>query len=241
MVILADVQKGHVFSLGRSCGVINGCVAAFLFALTLPVLSQGLPSIAPSASSPLKPPNLIATTKSSSGLKVSSKPEWQDLTPTQQLSLQPLAANWNSLEEAQKRKWIAIAANYPTLPPAEQVKLHTRMTEWVSLSYQQRAQARLNFAQAKQLTPTEKTATWQAYQALSPEEKKKLATLAPPKLGGAAIAAKPVTAQKLTTVPVTRQTAMQPLKSASSSHAVHQNTLLPQAKPATESASKPNN
>jgi hypothetical protein len=75
------------------------------------------------------------------------------------------------------------------------------MNEWVTLSPQQRAQARLNFARtkelSKQLTPEEKKAKWQTYQALSPEEKQKLAAKASPKPVGAATAVKPVAPQKL--------------------------------------------
>lgn len=170
----------------------------------------------------------------SNTLKTSSKPGWQDLTPAQQLSLKPLATNWNTLGEAQKRKWIAIAVNYPNLAPTEQAKLHSRMTEWMSLSQQQRAQARLNFSQSKQLAPTQKAATWQAYQALSPEEKKKLAISATPKPAGAAAAAKPVPSQKLAAVPVTRQTPKQIPRISAANHAVNRNTLLPHSPPPVE-------
>lgn len=167
--------------------------------------------------------------KNSTALALISKLTWQDLTQTQKASLKPLAANWKTLSAAQQRKWIAIAANYPGLTPVEQVKLHNRMTEWVSLSPQQRAQARLNFARAKQLNPTQKTATWKAYQALSPEEKKKLAIAAVPKPAGAAAATKPVPPQKLSTVPVTRHIPKQPARIASPIAALHRNTLLPRS------------
>ena len=69
----------------------------------------------------------------------------------------------------------------------------------------QRAAARLNFAKAKELskelTPEEKKAKWQTYQALSPEEKAKLAAKATPKPTGAATAVKPVEPQKLAVTP----------------------------------------
>jgi hypothetical protein len=179
-------------------------------------------------------------TKSLNNATVSSKPLWQELTPTQKVSLAPLATHWNTLEEAQKRKWIAIASNYPALGEAEKIKMHNRMTEWVSLSNQQRAQARLNFAQSKQLTPTEKTASWEAYQALSPEEKQKLAALAPPKLTGAAIATKPVPPQKLAAIPPKRPMPLQAPKAVAETPAVHRYTLLPQSKASAAQASTPN-
>src|SRR5665647_1999210 len=76
----------------------------------------------------------------------------------------------------------------------------------------------------------QKAATWQAYQALSPEEKQKLAILATPKPVGAAAAIKPVAPQKLAAVPVTRQTPKQLPKIAVSNHAVDKKTLLPHPK-----------
>lgn len=222
------------------------CGAAFCFLASLStsascVLAQGVAGTPMATQSAVKSPNPGTRAKTTSVLKISTKPAWQDLTPAQQLSLKPLAANWNTLGEAQKRKWIAIAVNYPSLAPAEQAKLHSRMTEWVSLSQQQRDQARLNFAKSKQLTPTQKTATWEAYQALSPEEKKKLAISAPPKPVGAAAAAKPVPPQKLATVPATRQTAKQMPKNAATPHAVNRNTLLPPSQPPVEPAPTPKN
>lgn len=217
-----------------ACGAAF-CLLAALSTAASCALAQGV------AATPLLPPASAKLSDArppasrSNTLKTSSKPGWQDLTPAQQLSLKPLAANWNTLGEAQKRKWIAIAVNYPRLAPTEQAKLHSRMTEWVSLSQQQRAQARLNFSQSKQLAPTQKAATWQAYQALSPEEKKKLAISAPPKPAGAATAAaKPVPSQKLATVPVIRQAPKQMPRISAANHAVNRNTLLPHSPPPVE-------
>ena len=123
----------------------------------------------------------------------------------QQQSLNPLAASWNGISEAQKRKWLEVSKSYPNLPAADQAVMHSRMNEWVAMSPQQRAAARLNFAKTKelsnQLTADEKKAKWQTYQALSPEQKAKLAAKATPKPAGAATAVKPVAPQKLAVVP----------------------------------------
>ena len=138
-------------------------------------------------------------------MPVMAKPYWSDLTPVQQQALKPLAMSWNTISDAQKRKWLEISKNYVTLPPADQATMHSRMNEWVTLSPQQRAQARLNFAKtnelSKQLTPDEKKAKWDSYQALSPEEKEKLVAKGTPKTTGAATAVKPVSPQKLVVVP----------------------------------------
>ena len=148
------------------------------------------------------------------------------MTPAQQQSLKPLAANWATINEGQKRKWLALSKNYPNMAAAEQAKLHSRMTEWASLSQTQRNQARLNFAETKNLSQDEKSAKWQAYQALSPEEKRKLAATAPPAPSGATAAVKPVPAQKLANVPATRNSQKPPTVAANTPD-IQSNTLLP--------------
>lgn len=173
-----------------------------------------------------KPPAVLLAPKSE------AKPTWADLTPDQQKSLQPLTANWVGMGEAQKRKWLAVSKNYSQLSPPEQSKLHSRMTSWAALSPQQRTQARLNFAEAKKLAPAEKSAQWEAYQALSPQEKQKLAAQSSGKPVGASTPLKPVAPQKLASVPITRQAQKPggepaPQRAASATAAVDQHTLLP--------------
>ncbi|HQS33071.1 MAG TPA: DUF3106 domain-containing protein [Polaromonas sp.] len=135
---------------------------------------------------------------------VVSRPVWAELTVQQQQALRPLSSDWDTISEAQKRKWLEISRSYPSLTPEEQNTLHSRMIGWVGLSAQQRAQARLNFARtkelSKQLTPEERKAKWQTYQALSAEEKRILAAKARPKPTGAATAVRPVAPQKLAVI-----------------------------------------
>ncbi len=130
------------------------------------------------------------------------RPTWAQLTVQQQTALRPLAGIWDPVSEAQKRKWLELSKNYPNLSPDDQMRMHSRMVEWVGMSSQQRAQARLNFAKTKELatelTPDQKKAKWQSYQALSAEEKQKLAEKGVPRATGAATAIRPVAPQKLT-------------------------------------------
>ena len=123
----------------------------------------------------------------------------------QHQALKPLEASWNTTGEAQKRKWLELSKNYQKLSPGEQATMHSRMVEWVRMSPQDRAAARLNFAKTKELsrelTGDEKKAKWETYQALSPVEKARLAANAAPKPAGAATAVKPVDAQKLAVSP----------------------------------------
>jgi hypothetical protein len=102
---------------------------------------------------------------------------------------------------AHQRKWLALSENFSKLNVAEQQILHSRMREWAALSTRQRAQARLNFGEAKQVSAADKKALWEAYQALPPDEKKKLAADAKPKPPTTAAAVKPVAKQKLATLP----------------------------------------
>lgn len=163
-----------------------------------------------------------------------TQPAWRELTSQQQLALKPLAAKWASLPDSNRRKWLAISKNYGSLSAAEQAKMHSRMAEWVSLSQRQRSEARLQYAQTKQLSPAEKAANWQAYQALSVEERQRLAAKAAPKPVGAAPATKPVPPQKLAVVPVTRKTPTRSAKIAVAREAVDQKTLLPRSHPASD-------
>lgn len=154
-------------------------------------------------------------------------PRWLELGRTQQVALQPLASRWDQLSVAQKRKWIALSHNYASLSAEQQAVLHSRMAEWVALSPQQRAQARLSFAETTQIAPDDKKAKWQAYQALSEEEKQRLAHRST-KPSGAATAVKPVPAQKLVAVPAPKSSAPRVPKIVTSPKNVDRHTLLPQ-------------
>lgn len=132
---------------------------------------------------------------------VSSRPLWQDLSATQQQALTPLAQLWPTMTEPHKRKWLAICQNFAQLSNEEKSVVQGRMREWAALSPQQRTLARLNFADVKQLPQDEKRSKWEAYQALSPEAKQKLATQQPSATLGAAPAVKPISANKLAAPP----------------------------------------
>jgi len=132
---------------------------------------------------------------------IQSKPEWETLSAAQKQALAPLAQLWPSMTEGHKRKWLALSQNFAQLSDADKSTLQGRMREWAALSSQQRAQARLNFADAKQLPQDERRSKWEAYQALSAEEKQKLAAQKPVAKVGAAVAPKPVAPEKLAVPP----------------------------------------
>lgn len=135
-------------------------------------------------------------------------PGWEQLDTPQKLALYPLAPRWATLGEQQKRQWLAIAHSFSKLPETEQERLHLRMADWASLSAQQRSQARLNYAATNRLAPDSKRAQWEAYQALSSEEKNRLAAVAAATSRqslGAAPPVRPVAPRKLVRVPAATQ------------------------------------
>ncbi|HUR90770.1 MAG TPA: DUF3106 domain-containing protein [Ramlibacter sp.] len=186
---------------------------------------------APAASS--HAPVATRGAKTAAAPRPDTHPLWRELAPGQQKALAPLSAQWDTLNEAQKRKWIAMSANFPKMSGDEQAKLHSRMTEWVTLSPQQRTMARLNYGETKKLAPDDKKAKWEQYQALSPEEKKALAAKSTsPKPPTTAAAIKPVPREKLASVPQrSRSTAPNPEtkapRIAAAPNQVDHNTLLP--------------
>jgi hypothetical protein len=165
--------------------------------------AAGAPAAA--ASAPAQPRQ--APVKVAQG-KPEAKPTWSELTPAQQQALAPLTGGWSKLSEAHKRKWLAVSQNYPAMPPGEQARLHTRMAEWAALTPQQRIQARHNYFEVQSVPSTDRKAQWDAYQALSPEEKRKLAAkakAAKPATPSTAPAVQPAQ-QKLATVPKPKET-----------------------------------
>jgi hypothetical protein len=122
---------------------------------------------------------------------LASSPKWTDLTEKQQLALRPLIDLWPEMSEIQKRKWLTLCANFSELNSKDQEKLQARMSQWSILSPQQRAQARVIFAQVQQYEGDERLNKWQQYQALAPETRNELAQNLNVMPNSAAISPKP--------------------------------------------------
>ena len=197
--------------------LLSACNVGVLLTLGLvsSVWAESAPEFGPAAT--------IPTSASTS----EQKPLWKELTPAQQQALRPLAANWNNISEQQKRKWLALSVNFEKMSPTMQAVLQERMLDWGTLSGAQRSQARLNFAEAKRLSPAEKQAKWEAYQTLDPEEKAKLAKQVQKKLAGAATGANLTPPQKLATVPPERKNEPKGPSIAAGAHQIDTHTLLP--------------
>ena len=186
---LAHARLRATAAVWLSTGLLIGVTAL----ASPPVEAQSSKTPAPPQAAPAKP-------------VAASRPLWRDLTGRQQKALQPLAPYWDELTEPHKRKWLAMSRDYAKMSPEEQEVLHSRMTDWAGLTNQERAQARANFAHVKQVPVDERKAKWEAYQALSDEEKSKLAERAKrAKAPGAAPTIRLVPEQKLVPIPAVGQ------------------------------------
>ncbi len=205
-------------------GLTAGCFLCACAMAQVPQIGNSGARIAPDPA--IVTPNNSASKKPAEVKKV----PWLELTGSQQSALAPLSPLWSSLSEPQKKKWLAISKNFAALPESEQIVLHSRMAEWATLTPQQRMQARLNFGETNKIPLTEKKAQWDAYQALSDEEKKKLSDSQPPPVWGAAPAKKPASSDKLSHV--NSPTGQPPLKGKTPGvKDLDQKTLLPTNKP----------
>ncbi|WP_158272897.1 DUF3106 domain-containing protein [Limnohabitans sp. T6-5] len=126
-----------------------------------------------------------------------NSPSWQQLTSRQKQALAPLGAQWSALTAQQQRKWLTISQNFSQLSASEQTTMHTRMADWVALSPQQRNVARYNFNTLQNLPKEDKKAKWEAYQALSVEEKRLLSAESTAPTKSAAPTAKPLESRRL--------------------------------------------
>jgi hypothetical protein len=110
--------------------------------------------------------------------KGGDKPLWRSLTPAQQLALQPLQAEWDQMDGLRKQKWLQLANRFTSMKPEEQQRVQERVREWAKLTPAQRELARETYARARKIAPDQKTASWESYQQLPDEQKKKLAASA---------------------------------------------------------------
>lgn len=105
------------------------------------------------------------------------QPAWNTLNPVQKSILAPLAADWNSMENLPRKKWLGIAERYPTMKPDEQRRLQERMREWASLTPEQRSKVRGTYKDFNQLPPEQKAVVkqkWEAYSNLPSGEKQRI-------------------------------------------------------------------
>ena len=157
-------NRGHVLCAGLVLAIALATTAAVAQA---PRASG--PSAAPaSASLPLSRP----TGTKEEGVR------WHTLTAQQHEALAPLEKDWPGIDASRKQKWLALAARFKSLSPEERTRITARMAEWAKLTPAERGQARMRFEEARQLPAPDRSARWQAYQALPPEQRQQFAARA---------------------------------------------------------------
>jgi hypothetical protein len=147
----------------------RSAIALFVAALAMLPCSGAWPAPVP-ASAPRAPAQ--AASHREEGVR------WQSLTPAQRSALAPLEREWPTIDAARKQKWLVIAGRFKTLPPLEQARISDRMTEWARLTPAERGEARLRYQEARQVPESDRSARWEAYQKLPPNEKQQLAARA---------------------------------------------------------------
>lgn len=105
---------------------------------------------------------------------------WASLTVAQQRALAPLKSYWGTIDLHGRQKWLEVAARYPTMPADEQSRAQQFMASWAALTPAERARARLQFQEARRLSPEERQQRWEAYRALPEEERQRLSQAARP-------------------------------------------------------------
>lgn len=148
------------------CLLLSACIASLAVVWPSPATAQDRPASA------------AARTASTAPAKPGTGPSWAELSAADQQALAPLRSEWASIDELGKRKWLQIAARYPAMSEADRARLQERMVEWTKVSPQERSKVRLQFLEAKKIPAASRQADWQAYQALTPEERKALAARA---------------------------------------------------------------
>ena len=209
-------MNGRLPLLSAAGCTLSVCLVAAGFAMHSSAVAQATP--APAA------------------LAVTPTIAWKTLTAAQKEALMPLQSAWQDMAEGQQRKWIALSQNFSSMSATDREKLHGRMVEWAALKPKERQQARLNFAETKKVPASERASNWETYQALSPEEKEALVKKAAAKPAGAAIAAKAPAPEKLTPVPLTRNSPDSQRDKLAAQQPVDKNTLLPLAPAKTSSS-----
>lgn len=136
-------------------------ISAVMFGAAAPSLSASQPT-----------PSVIQKAAPEQG------PRFSDLPPEQRLVLKPLEKQWAGINIEGKQKWIRIAGQFGALSPDERARIQTRMSEWSRLSAAERGQVRMQFQEATKAAPQNRQAQWEAYQALTPEQKRQLAARA---------------------------------------------------------------
>ena len=105
----------------------------------------------------------------------SGSSSWRALSVPEQAALEPLSGEWDKLDVARQRKWLALADRFPRMTEVEQARTQERMREWVRLTPEERRVARETYLRAHSLPPEKRAELLQQYQQLPDDQKAELA------------------------------------------------------------------
>jgi Protein of unknown function (DUF3106) len=144
------------------------------------------------------PPRALAGASTTPPTAKPQGPAWSALAPAHKEVLAPLQRDWASIDADRKAKWIEVASRFPAMSPLDRQRVQERMAEWSRMTPSERGQARLQFQEAKQLSPEDRQARWDAYSSLPEAQRRELAQRAKPVAAASATngAAKPAPATR---------------------------------------------
>ena len=119
---------------------------------------------------------LLLISRSYAGVPT-AQPSWSALTPQQKQALAPLSAEWGTMEDPRRKKWLVIAEHYPAMKPEEQQRVQRNMKDWAKLTPEERRVAREKYMALRRAPPEKREAVkqkWQEYDKLPDDEKLKL-------------------------------------------------------------------
>lgn len=134
----ASAQKSGRHPGYRLCLLL--AAAAVVSVLLLRMATSELPVHALAAESP----HSVETTSN-----VEAEPSWVAMSQAHRQVLRPLKTIWQTMSPAQHQRWQLIADRISDKTPEAKQRLHDRMVAWARLTPAERAQARLNYLQAK--------------------------------------------------------------------------------------------
>ncbi len=132
-------------------------------------VEEAAPTAAPAPTSTIMPPSPRPMERES--LLPLAQPLWTELTPDQQRTLAPFAAEWNIWPVAEKRSWVALSNRMPSMDEAKRAKMSQRIAEWARLTPDERQTARDNYRLAKERSADTRATDWERYRSMTQEQR----------------------------------------------------------------------
>jgi Protein of unknown function (DUF3106) len=100
--------------------------------------------------------------------------DWQDLTQSQQETLQALKQDWNNLTEDKKIIFYVLSKRILQLDKRNITIFKDRIQKWSLLSPEERREVRDSYLASLEISQNVRIKAWNAYQELTPDEKQLL-------------------------------------------------------------------